>query len=232
VPPEYRDQDRPSTGDSGPPPNPFSPNVHIPTVAPVDSPAQLSPTSPPLRTSNTSSPTAPSPQLPQPQKPRHGSIGANKYVPYAHIYGQPTPEAAPQAFSPPGSSDGPAKPRATNTASPIAPPPNDYQQNPFAQQAPIAVDAGAGAQYTGQPGFMNQTNDPRFSARRFTGYDPNSTAFPNRKTSRRNYSPSNGSYNSRGEDRRSRSERREDYTYRNEQGESNSRRGKTCGVSN
>ena len=70
-----------------------------------------------------------------------------------------------------------------------------YQQNTFAQQAPTAAAAGAGAAYTGQPGFISPSYDPKYSPRRSSTYDRNDQNYsgsppPDRRTSRQDYSPS------------------------------------------
>jgi hypothetical protein len=173
---------------------------------------------------NPQSHTAQSPPMQSPgflpPQPRSGSIG-NGYVPYAHLYGQQNPYPPQQPFSPrPSSSNRSSQPKADREVSPsMAPPPQDYQQNPFAQEAPTAEAAGAGAEYTGEPGIRSSHDprwangpDPYYSARLYTGYGGNEAPQPDsaspRRSSRRDYSPSYDSYDSRAQDRRSRSERR------------------------
>ena len=210
----YYDRGRPSTGGSDQPANPFSRGAGVAAGAAAEAP-------PYPQSSDPRSPSLPSPSYgsPAPQQARNGGIG-NGYVPYADIYGQPTPR---QPFSPPPPSDGSVRPNSLNQVSPpIASPQQGYQQNPFAQQAPTAAAAGAGAEYDGRAGFMNQDPrkmngyDPRYSARRFNGYDENEQTYsesppPPRRPSRQDYSPSYDSYDSPADNpRRSRSERRND----------------------
>ena len=176
------------------------------------------------RSSATQSPAMQSPNLTKVHPARSGSIG-NGYVPYANIYGQDIQQTARQPrFSPvPASPMRAPQPYSDpRNSPPVAPPPHDYHQNPFAQEAPIAADAGAGAVYTGTAGFVNQEQDPRwtngpdpnYSARLYTRYDENNDPNPNpaspRRSSRRDHSPSYDSYDTRTQDRRSRSERRTD----------------------
>ena len=89
---------------------------------------------------------------------RPGTAGSttarNGYTPYSHIYGDSAPQSPRYAQTPP-----PMSP-VDRTASP-----QSYQQNPFAQDAPTAAAAGAGAAYDGESRFIPQ--DPRAY-----GYDP------------------------------------------------------------
>jgi hypothetical protein len=172
----YDDRDRPSsgrpsTGGSGPPPNPFSPNAYVPTVSPV---AGGSPTVAPYPQSNMMpSPTAninplqqPQPQL---QQPPNSSAAARRYVPYSNIYGnsaQPSPIQT--AF--PTQQTNPQMPYSPAGSAPAVQSPAGYQQNPMAQQAPTAAAAGAGIQYNGQGGFVNSAFDPRRDSRDFERY--------------------------------------------------------------
>lgn len=151
---------------------------------------------------------------PAPDGPRASSI-ASKYTPYAHIYGQPDSGPHTTFAPPPTSPSGPAQSSfATQLSSSNNASEQGYQQNPFAQQAPTAADAGAGAQYTGQPIFSPQPKWPT-SVRAFTGYEnkppyPESPR-PGRSTDR--YSPSYASHEKERRDsdvRRTRSERRPD----------------------
>lgn len=199
----YEDRDRPSTGGSGPPPpNPFSPNSYIPTVgvAGREHPAGQSNANP--QASNPASPSYDSPRSAFQPPPQNRAATRKAYVPYSHVYSDPTP---------PTSSNGQARPTRVDSASPpVAPSPRGYQQNPFAQQAPTAVDAGAGMQYHGQPGLVNPAYNPNYSTRRNMGYDGAQDAPPpgGNRRSRRDYSPSYSDDESRSDLRRTRSESR------------------------
>ncbi|WPG97621.1 Hypothetical protein R9X50_00040100 [Acrodontium crateriforme] len=107
------------------------------------------------------------PQSPGIKSPPTSTAGfsSSGYIPYAHLYGQPNqPEGPRQHYSNPGSSDHSPNSRET-FRSPVAPQP--WQQNVDAQQAPTAAAAGAGAEYNGQPGFINtELYEPRYDQRR------------------------------------------------------------------
>lgn len=207
----YYDRERPSTGDSNRSANPFAGTGMDATTGSPPYPHSRTAQSPPMQ----------SPGFPPPQ-PQSGSGSISSgYVPYAHLYGQQSQHPLQQSFSPrPSSSDHSSQPNGDRGVSPsMAPPPQGYQQNPFAQDAPTAEAAGAGAEYTGEPG-LRTTQDPRwangpdpyYSARLYTGYGENDARHPNsaspHRSSRRDYSPSRDSDDSRAKDRRSRSERR------------------------
>lgn len=231
---QFNDRSRPSTGGSDRPPNPFAPGPYVDTGAAARA---ASGGAPYPRSSNPQSPAFPSArsvQAPQVPPSRGGSINTG-YVPYAHIYGSSTPKNQQQPFSPPPPADS-SRPNTADAESPTMSPPfqQSYQQNPLAQQAPTAAAAGAGTEYTGQPGFINQKNwDPNchYSPRQSTGYEENDgphseSPRPDRRSSRRDYSPSDDSYDSRTDDRRARSERRNDDKYQG-RGKSKSRIQKT-----
>lgn len=220
---------RPGTGGSERPLNPFSPAAYAATGAAAGAAAGAAPYP---RSSAAPSPAVQSPQFGQPPQARSGSIG-NGYVPYSEIYSQSTQNAPQQPFSPPPTSDGSIRPNAMNMATPVSPPPQGYQQNPLAQQHPTAADAGAGMQYTGQQGFINQDRgyndayDPRYDPMRYPGYDENEEPYsesppPRRRRSRRDRSQSYDRDDSRTNDRRARSERRKDDKSK-DQGRSKSR---------
>ncbi|KAK4548135.1 hypothetical protein LTR36_010004 [Oleoguttula mirabilis] len=163
-----------------------------------------------------STPVSPTVQKPQPAT--NGKTGiANGYVPYADIYGHPNS---------PQSSNGSVQHSAANRAASPAPPPRGYHQNPYAQQAPTAAAAGAGAAYTGHAGpYPNGDGfDPRYDRERYDsryddhykGYDEDSRPYsrspPRHGRSRRDYSPSYDSHQDEGKerDRQARSGRRND----------------------
>lgn len=168
---------------------------------------------------------------------RNGSIGSG-YVPYANVYGQDDQQTPRQQYFTPPMQSSMRQPQPyadARNSTPVAPPPRGYHQNPFAQEAWTAADAGAGAAYNGKnAGFMTREQDsrwaggpdPNYSARLYTGYDENNDPYPDsaspRRSSRRDYSPSHDSYDARTHDRRSRSERRPD-DRRRPQGKSKSR---------
>lgn len=213
-----RDEGRPSTGGSDRPSNKYiTPAALAGGGAATAAPAAA----PPYPSSNPQSPTFSKHPFPQEPQARPAS-SSNGYVPYAHIYGTPPPPPQ-QQFPPPppinttAPNNGPRMMSPTGYASP-----QGYQQNPFAQQAPTAAAAGAGSQYTGQPGFMNPRDprfnnggsDPRYSARRFNGYDDNGRTYsnsppPSRQASKQEYSPPYDSYDGRSDERRSRGDRRD-----------------------
>lgn len=149
----FVDHDRPSSSGSSQPSNRPPPKVSIPTngargVAAEPPPAGPSPTTGHAQGGNPTSPTVSSPLYTQ-HHFRNGGMEASSYVPYSHIYNQERP----------------------SSSSPVAPPPMGYAQNPFAQQAQTAVDAGAGMDYNGKQGFINRAYDPQYSPRRDPGYD-------------------------------------------------------------
>ncbi|KAK5174881.1 uncharacterized protein LTR77_000017 [Saxophila tyrrhenica] len=188
----YDDCERPSTGGSGPRPNPYPPNDFAPPAG-----AQGAGTGPPPTTAhvpggNPSKHSAPPPlntqlptQPPQPSQPWQSAMKPGPYVPYSHVYGQ---QLAP--------------------TSPAAPPPKGYAQNPYAQRAPTAAEAGAGRDYDRQGGLMNKPYDPRSAARRTAPYDGNaetnsdSSPPPHSGPAGRDYSPSNDSFDFWNEDSR------------------------------
>lgn len=215
----YYDRERPSTGGSNRSANPFAPGSYAAAGAAMGATAGNPPHP---QSGSAQSPPIQSPGVSPPPQPRSGSVG-NGYVPYAHLYGQQSPYPPQQPVSPPLSSSlRSPHPSGDRDVSPsMAPPPRGYQQNPFAQQAPTAEAAGAGAEYTGEAGIRTNQDprwangpDPYYSARLYTGYGENYAQHPNsaspRRSSRRDYSPSYDSYDSRAQDRRSRSERRDE----------------------
>lgn len=127
------------------------------------------------------------------------SSTASSYVPFAHIYGSPDTGTSP-TFAPPQTSGTVPYPRVVPTASP-----QGYQQNPFAQEAPMAANAGP-AMHAPQPKVPT-------SARAFAGYG-NRPPYPESPRSSRStdrYSPAYANHDRRDSDvRRSRSERRPD----------------------
>lgn len=90
------------------------------------------------------------------------------YIPYANIYGRPPPKPQQQSSLPSAASRGRSQPSLQQRNSPFAPtsPQGHYQQNRFAQEAPTAAAAGAGAVYDGRSIFNPQ--DPT----KQDGYDP------------------------------------------------------------
>lgn len=114
----------------------------------------------------------------------------NGYVPYAHIYGQPDA---------PLSNNGSAQPNGANQGARPMAPPHGYRQNPYAQQAPTAAAAGAGAAYTGHAGpYPNGDGyDPRFDRHRHErpdrgyspSYDSRQDGGRSARSERRRYSP-------------------------------------------
>lgn len=217
--PYFDDRQRPATGDS----NRSAPAARPKTAAAVGTgfataaAAEAGAPYPQTRSdsvhlANTPSPHVEPAQPPPPtaERPRSGST-ANGYVPYAHIYSQPNtrPNAQPTFAPPPTSSLSSGSPRtAPDGPRPTSAYPQGYQQDPFAQQAPTAADAGAGARYNAQPGFA-----PPNSARAFAGYEntPPYLESPRPGRSTDKYSPSYASGHRRDSDvRRTRSERRPD----------------------
>ncbi|KAK3696043.1 hypothetical protein LTR37_018185 [Vermiconidia calcicola] len=182
----YYDRERPSTGggDRRGPPNTMPPNAY--GTARGSAPTNGAATYP--HNSDASSPTVTSPQFTQaaqPSQARPGSVG-NGYIPYAHIYGQSPPQSAKSSKEPN---------RVNRPPSPIISSQPGYRQNPFAQEAPTAADAGAGMQYnTGDPGIINQDSrsggpsDLHYNGRRDSGEDYR-RARSERRTGDRRYDP-------------------------------------------
>ncbi|KAK4569642.1 hypothetical protein LTR86_003407 [Recurvomyces mirabilis] len=144
---------------------------------------------------------SPPPFSPQPQ---HANTDRSQfsggYVPYAHIYGSNDRQAPTQTFSPAPQStySGSVQPNETNRVMhPVAPPPDRYQQDAYAQDGATAAANGAGADYSGQSSFYppeyDTAHDPRYMNRREgdrnNGYDGhgNSHSPPSRRDSHRRY---------------------------------------------
>ncbi|CAK1354070.1 unnamed protein product [Cercospora beticola] len=173
-------------------PQPFQPQPNI--AGSVNSSFGHDPNQPPARSTST----------------LRGGMSTG-YVPYAHIYGGPTHA---QGYPPPQSDVGSVQPTYMNqvAATKVAPPPSDYQQNPYAQEALPGT----------QPGYMpnpqeqrSRQYDDRYDHKSRSGYESDETARQSRRErrrsrrSRRDRSPSQDSYYSEdSRDERSRSRRR------------------------
>ncbi|KAF2212422.1 hypothetical protein CERZMDRAFT_106174 [Cercospora zeae-maydis SCOH1-5] len=178
-------------------PQPFQPQPNI--AGSVNSSFSHDPNQPPARSTST----------------LRGGMSTG-YVPYAHIYGGPTHALG---FPPPQSDVGSVQPTYMNqvAAPKVAPPPSDYQQNPYAQEALPGT----------QPGYMPNPNeqrsrqyestqhDDRYDTKTRSGYDSDETARQSRRErrrsrkSRRDRTPSQDSYYSEESyDDRNRSRRR------------------------
>lgn len=130
-----------------------------------------------------SSPQVHSPRITESEQPRGAS--KNGYVPYEHLYGSPAPGSQQRFPPPPTSSKGPVRSNGFPPPPPGPPRPSSYQQNPLAQQAPTAADAGAGAFYTGQPGIIPRGTWPNRSAAARDEYEEHSPSYPTSSTSSR-----------------------------------------------
>ena len=214
--PDY-DQRRRSMAAGERPPSSFNAGPYVDTDAAAGGASAAKPPHPQTPRSG----SIQSPQMPQPEPQSRGGSMSNTYVPYAHIYGQPSsqsPRQSSSAATPPV--DTSSRPNSANQTSPQ----QGYQQNPDAQQAPTAAAAGAGAAYNGQPNFIprdprysgyDPRNDPALSPREKSGYDDNDAQHsesprPYHRPPRREYPPEDDSYDPRADNGRSRSERRPD----------------------
>lgn len=183
-------------------------------------------------TTNPAAGYTPTPQQPAAQSTSTLRGGmATGYVPYAHIYGGPTQPQTQPGIPPPISDTGSIQPTFMNQVAPPVAKQESYQQNPYAQDAPLGA----------QPGYMqdpyqhnrnrnwNRQYDGRYDDRsRHARYDSGSDSPPRQdrrrsrrssQKSRRDRSPSEYSYsddsrddrkNDRKDDRRGRENRKQD----------------------
>lgn len=134
---------------------------------------------------------------------------ATGYVPYAHIYGGPTQPIGQSGFAPSPSDTGSIQPNFLNqVAAPVMPQQN-YQQNPYAQEAPLGS----------QPGYMP---DPYWNERQYQDQPSEHRGSRDRRR-KDDYESSEESY-SPPRRRRSRRSRRDRSSSRDRYSEEDSRR--------